>query len=698
MTTPSFKSSVVDSEPSASEKCDPPELQKLLVESFGFAAFRPYQQAVCETVVAGHDALLVMPTGAGKSLCYQLPGIARGGMTLVVSPLIALMEDQAEKLRQQGFRAERIHSGRSRTDSNEVCRRYLRGELDFLFIAPERLAVPGFPEMLARRKPALVAVDEAHCISHWGHDFRPEYRLLGERLPLLRPTPVVAMTATATRLVQDDIVTLLRLADARRFIHGFRRTNIAIEIVETPPAVRNELVAELLTDSTRRPAIVYAPTRAKADELGQLLAAALPAASYHAGMSPKLRDEVQAGFLSGKLQAIVATIAFGMGIDKPDVRTVIHTALPATLEGYYQEIGRVGRDGEMSRAILLHSYADRRLHEFFMGKDYPESHVLSDVFKKLPTDFEAREQLRKRCGLQEDEFDAALEKLWIHGGAQLDADDRVRAGDAAWIEPYETQRKHKAEQLDLMFGFVQSHHCRMRGLVAHFGDESDDGRPCGLCDVCAPGQTVAGQTRELSTRERHALRAVLDTLSERGNATAGQLHADCGESLGFSRREFERVLDALACADLIALSEESFTKDGRLIRFRRAKLTAKGRDVDAAQLDEVRVSSLMDKPGKRREPRQEKAVRRARQAKTEAGIGVNGPVYDALREWRLLEAKRHRTPAFHVFSDRTLMELAAAQPSGMDDLLLIRGIGPSKASKYGEAVLRIIRKTTSGVG
>jgi DNA topoisomerase-3 len=690
MTTPAFKPAVVDSEVPAAEK----QLPKLLAESFGFTAFRPYQQAVCEAVVAGHDALLVMPTGAGKSLCYQLPGIERGGLTLVVSPLIALMEDQAEKLQQQGFRAERIHSGRGRTDSNDVCRQYLRGELDFLFIAPERLAVSGFPEMLARRKPTLIAVDEAHCISHWGHDFRPEYRLLGERLPLLRPSPVIAMTATATRLVQDDIVTQLRLADAKRFIHGFRRTNIAIEIVETPPAARNELVAELLADPATRPAIVYAPTRAKADELGRLLAAALPAASYHAGMPPKLRDEVQAGFLSGKLQAIVATIAFGMGIDKPDVRTVIHTALPATLEGYYQEIGRVGRDGEMSRAILLHSYADRRLHEFFMGKGYPEPDILREVFKKLQNDLEPREHLRKRCGLQENEFDAALEKLWIHGGAVFDAEDRVRVGHAAWLAPYETQRKHKAEQLDLMFGFVQSRDCRMRGLVAHFGDESDDGRPCGLCDVCVPGRTVAGRIRKPDARERGALRAVLDNLRGRGSATASQLHPDCGESLELSRREFERVLDALAYADLIVLSEESFTKDGRLIRFRRANLTPKGCDVDDARLDEVRVSSLMDKPGKRREPRKDKAVRRERQAKTEAG--VNRAVYDALREWRLLEAKRHRTPAFHFFSDRTLMELAAEQPADMDDLLLIRGIGPSKASKYGEAVLRIIRKTAAG--
>ena len=209
-------------------------LRELLKSRFGFAEFRASQEKVCESIVGGSDALVVMPTGAGKSLCYQIPGLARQGTTLVISPLLALIDDQVSKLAALGMRVEQIHSGRTREAQRAACVRYLQGELDFLFIAPERLAVPGFPEMLQKRKPALIAIDEAHCISQWGHDFRPEYRRLGERLAGLRPAPVVALTATATGMVQEDIVKQLGIASANRFIQGFRRTNLAIRVHEVP--------------------------------------------------------------------------------------------------------------------------------------------------------------------------------------------------------------------------------------------------------------------------------------------------------------------------------------------------------------------------------------------------------------------------------------------------------------------------------
>src|SRR5580693_4361452 len=222
------------------------ELGVLLQSTFGFASFRANQEAVCRAATDGHDVLLVMPTGAGKSLCYQLPAIARGGTALVISPLIALMDDQATKLTAAGLRVARIHSGLSRDDARHACRDYLDGALNFLFIAPERMRVPGFPEMLARRKPSLIAIDEAHCISAWGHDFRPDYRTLGEHLPALRPAPIIALTATATPTVQKDIVGQLQLNAPELFIHGFRRSNLSIEVVEMSKPRRNPFTAELL--------------------------------------------------------------------------------------------------------------------------------------------------------------------------------------------------------------------------------------------------------------------------------------------------------------------------------------------------------------------------------------------------------------------------------------------------------------------
>ena len=249
------------------------DLHHILSSRFGFPAFRPNQEAVCRAAAEGRDVLLVMPTGAGKSLCYQLPALARGGTALVISPLIALMDDQAAKLQTAGLRVARIHSGLPRENARQACRDYLAGTLDFLFIAPERLRTPNFPEMLARRKPALVAIDEAHCISQWGHDFRPDYRNLGETLPLLRPTPIVALTATATPVVQRDIVAQLRLTDPALFIHGFRRSNLAIEVVEMPAPLRAAFARKLLAKPGMLPAIVYAPSRKIAEsfaaELGR---------------------------------------------------------------------------------------------------------------------------------------------------------------------------------------------------------------------------------------------------------------------------------------------------------------------------------------------------------------------------------------------------------------------------------------------
>ncbi len=464
----------------------PDTLGSLLHRGFGFSSFRANQEAVCRAAIDGRDVLLVMPTGAGKSLCYQLPAVARGGTTLVVSPLIALMEDQAAKLSAKGFAAARIHSGRDRAESRQACVDYLNGALRFLFIAPERLRVPGFAAMLARRKPSLIAIDEAHCISAWGHDFRRDYRMLGQHLPSLRPAPIIALTATATPVVQDDIVRQLGLQSAMRFIHGFRRENLAIEIVETPKPQRAQLARELLSDPVRRPAIVYAPSRKEAESLAAELSPLFPVAAYHAGLDAQHRDRVQQAFLRGELEAVVATIAFGMGIDKADVRTVIHTAVPATIEAFYQEIGRAGRDGKSSRTVLMYSWADRRLLEFFLERDYPAAGILQSIVRRLPSGGLHKDELRELLSMDAEEFDRALEKLAVHGGVNVDYSNNVSIGSRNWRDAYDAQVTRRQAQIDQTMQYAAASQCRMAALVRHFGDSEDGRLACGKCDFCSP--------------------------------------------------------------------------------------------------------------------------------------------------------------------------------------------------------------------
>jgi RecQ family ATP-dependent DNA helicase len=687
---------------------NPIALPELLHSVFGFSRFRANQEEVCRAAIEGRDLLLVMPTGAGKSLCYQLPAIARGGTALVISPLIALMEDQAAKLSALGLRVARIHSGLERSESRQACVDYLQGALQFLFIAPERLRVPGFPDMLAKKKLALIAIDEAHCISQWGHDFRPDYRMLGQYLPALRgeregpaagACPVLAMTATATPAVQADIVAQLGMVRPAKFVHGFRRENLGIEVVELPVPERAGVIFKLLIDAGRRPAIVYATSRRQAEQLAECLAPKIRAAAYHAGLDGETRERVQRAFQAGRIDVVVATIAFGMGIDKADIRTVIHAGLPGTLEGYYQEIGRAGRDGALSRTYLMHSYADQRTHDFFLNRDYPPVEHLHEVFRALGDEPQPVVELRAASKLGEEEFDKALEKLEIHGGARVDFSGGAMRGGPGWKKTYSIQAQYRAEQIEKMLRYTASSECRMSALVRHFGDEKDAGQRCGQCDVCNPAGAVLKRFRRATAAERAIAESIADELRKVGYKAAGPLQRGNEPASRMSRSDFDGLLDAMVRAGVIEIEDAEFEKDREIIRFRKVRLTAAGSETLATgapllladgvedsfgAASSLPVRARKSKPAVADVARSEPAAKRTpEQEAIAAGIAMR------LKEWRAAEAKRLRIPAYVVLHDRTLAAVAQARPENARQLLEIDGIGPAKVERFGEAILAL---------
>jgi ATP-dependent DNA helicase RecQ len=491
------------------------DLRAALHEHFGFDDFRPGQEAAVSAAVAGHDVLVVMPTGAGKSLCYQLPALVRDDLTIVVSPLVSLMQDQVEALeRRAPGQAGVINSQQDAAGNHDVMARARAGTLKLLYVAPERFSSPGFLEAIREVPIGLFVVDEAHCVSQWGHDFRPDYFRLADAARWLGAKALVASTATATPQVAKDIVARLGLRDPALVTTGFDRPNLSFAVVPcATTADKHARIAAALREDGARPAIVYAGTRKACDALAERLGAELETevVSYHAGVGRDARATVQRRFMSGEVEVVVATNAFGMGVDKADVRTVAHEVVPPSIEAYYQEAGRAGRDGLPARALLFAEKRDKSLHVFFIQRAEVSDGVLAQVAGRLLgaaaegrfdvavsyLDDEA-ERVRAivghlaRAGVVQpapspmDRARGRVVGVWDGRAQALARSSAAEGGRARW------------KQYRAAWAFVEGDTCRRATILRHFGDPAAPAPEVPCCDVCDPSLVPASPSRALA--------------------------------------------------------------------------------------------------------------------------------------------------------------------------------------------------------
>lgn len=612
----------------------PPETTdalRVLHRVFGYSSFRGEQQEIIEQVVGGGDALVLMPTGGGKSLCYQIPALVRDGTGIVISPLIALMQDQVNALNALGVRAGFLNSTQDTYERQAVEQAFLADELDLLYLAPERLRTESAQRLLDRGRVSLFAIDEAHCVAQWGHDFRPDYlalSMLHERWPKV---PRIALTATATEATHAEIVARLGLEDARHFVASFDRPNIQYRIVPKDNPLK-QLLELIRTEHEGDAGVVYCLSRASVEKTAAaLVEQGIDAVAYHAGMDARTRAENQARFLREEGVVVVATIAFGMGIDKPDVRFVAHLDLPKSVEGYYQETGRAGRDGEPATAWLAY-------------------------------------------GLQ----DVVQQRKLIDGSE----------GD-------EARRRALGMHLDAMLALCETVDCRRVRLLEYFGQS---GEPCGNCDTClTPAEswdgTVAAQ-KLLSTvwrlakerRQKFGAGQIIDILQGKKTAKVIQFDHDAlsvfGVGADLGTAEWRGVVRQLLALRLLAVEGDY----GTLV------LTdASGEVLGGRRSVQLRKEKAVTAPA-----RKDSGSGKGKGSRIPADLPAAAvPFFEALRAWRAATAREQGVPAYVVFHDATLREIATRLPGTVEELGTIGGVGEAKLAKYGEGVLDTLARSSA---
>ena len=618
--------SVILAEPPSSYLPSGNPLLELLERHFGYKSFRPLQQEVIEHVVQGNDAVVLMPTGGGKSLCYQIPALAFQGLTVVVSPLIALMKDQVQALQGNGIPAAFLNSSLEFQEEQLIRQQLRMGELKLLYVSPERLFQQGFLDQLGELNVSLIAVDEAHCISSWGHSFRPEYKQLHVIKQRFPQVPLVALTATADRTVRGDIAASLGLRDPRVFISSFDRANLSLAVL--PGQDRWKAIERIMNRHVGKCGIIYCNSRAGAEKLAaKLQGIGVKADYYHAKLDPLERSRVQDDFIQGKLHVICATIAFGMGIDKSDVRFVIHYNMPGTVEGYYQEIGRAGRDGKPAETILFYSYADVQTHMHF-AEEIQDPRYKEVVIAKL----------------------------------------------------------------DRMKEYAEAQVCRRTILLSYFSEETVEA--CGNCDVCKDppkyfdGTVLAQKALSAVVRSQQQL-----SMSVLVDVLKGTFSPEVSEK-GWSRiKTFGAGHDTSAFAWIMFIQQ--FIQLGLLeiayAEHYHLKITRAGESVLQGERP-VRLVSPDTIKERQERPKLRKEVLLAEPSADSAELLT---VLKTLRRNMAADLKK---PAYIVFSDATLLDMAEKKPKNIYEFRLVNGVGDHKASQFGQAFLDAIAEWRKAQG